>query len=70
VGRVYAFSNENIAAYADVYDFNDKRVLSVLGSGDHYFTSVLNGAKDVDVYDINECTWEYFVFKYYEKMSK
>jgi len=61
---VYDFSNENISALKDLYDFEGKKVLTVLGSGDQYFASILNGAKIVDVFDCNEFAWYYFVLKF------
>lgn len=65
VSKVYGFSNENLTAYQNLFGFNHKWVLSVLGSGDQYFTAMLNGASKVDVYDTNLFTWFYFVLKFY-----
>lgn len=62
--KVYGFSNENLTSYLSLYHFDNARVLSVIGSGDQYFTSILGGAKEVDLYDINYNTWDYFIFKY------
>ncbi|MEG0960743.1 MAG: hypothetical protein RSE60_06630, partial [Erysipelotrichaceae bacterium] len=59
-GKVYGFTNENVSSFKDLYDFDNADVLTVLGSGDQYFTSILNGAKNVDVYDINRCAWFHF----------
>ena len=61
--RVYAFTNENLTSYQNIFDFKGKQVLSVLGSGDQYFSSILFGAKSVDLYDINKDAWDYFLFK-------
>lgn len=61
---VYDFTNENVGAYPSLYDFEGKSVLTVLGSGDQYFTALLNGAKKVDVIDVNEFAWYYFVLKF------
>ncbi|MEG0794369.1 MAG: DUF3419 family protein [Bacilli bacterium] len=63
-GKVYGFTNENVSSFKDLYDFDNADVLTVLGSGDQYFTSILNGAKNVDVYDINRCAWFHFVLKF------
>ncbi|MEG2993723.1 MAG: hypothetical protein RR847_05580, partial [Bacilli bacterium] len=63
--KVYGFSNENISSYNSLYDFKDKKVLSVLGSGDQYFSSILFGAKEVDLFDSNRLAWFYFILKYY-----
>ncbi|MEG2618589.1 MAG: hypothetical protein RR984_02375 [Bacilli bacterium] len=63
--KVYGFSNKNISSYNSLYDFKDKKVLSVLGSGDQYFSSILFGAKEVDLFDSNRLAWYYFILKYY-----
>lgn len=61
--KVYAFTNENVTSYENLYNFKDARVLSVLGSGDQYFASVLYGAKNIELFDINRLAWDYFVLK-------
>jgi len=63
--KVFKFSNENLTAYQQLYNFNDARVLSVGGSGDQYFTAILNGAEEVDLFDKNPYFWPYFVTKFY-----
>lgn len=63
--KVYRFTNENVASFNDLYKFDNAKVLSVLGSGDQYFTSLLNGASDIELYDINNLAWDYFVLKFY-----
>lgn len=67
-GSVYRFTNENVTSYGTLYSLDNANVLSVLGSGDQYFTCILNGASEVDLYDINVQSWPYFVFKYYAIM--
>lgn len=62
--KVYGFSNENLCVFPKIYDFKNANVLSVLGSGDQYFTAMLNGAKNVDVFDVNSLTWYHFVLKF------
>lgn len=62
--KVYGFSNENVAAYLDLYNMDEANVLSVIGSGDQYFTALLGGAKEITLYDININAWYYFVLKY------
>lgn len=64
MGKIYSFSNENLTSYESIYNFTDAKVLSVLGSGDHYFSSVLYGAKEVDVFDINPLTRDFFQLKF------
>lgn len=62
--KVYGFSNENVASYLDIYKMEQAKVLSVIGSGDQYFTALLGGAKEITLYDININAWYYFVLKY------
>ena len=50
--KIYMQSNENLKEY--VKDLDDKRVLSVAASGDHLFSSLLNGATNIDIFDINK----------------
>lgn len=63
--RVYPFTNENLSSYKDLYHFENAKVLSVLGSGDQYFSSLLYGAKEIEVYDCNFIAWDFFILKYY-----
>ena len=51
--RVYAMTNENVASFKQLYDFDMAKVFTVLGSGDQYFTSLLNGASEISVFDVN-----------------
>lgn len=62
--KIYDFTDENVSAYKDIFDFSNARVLTVLGSGDQYFTSLLNGAKSIEVFDYNIVTWYYFLLKF------
>lgn len=62
---VYSFTNENVNSYGNLYNFDNARVLSVLGSGDQYFTSLLYGAKSIDLFDINSLAYDFFILKYY-----
>lgn len=63
-GKVYGFTNENLSSYQDLYSFDNVRVLSVLGSGDQYFSSLLYGAKEVILYDCNKETLYPFLVKF------
>ena len=45
--KVYAFTNENLTCLKDIYSFQNAKVLTVLGSSDQYFSSVLFGAREV-----------------------
>ena len=62
---IYPFTNENVQSYNKLYQFEGSKVLSIVGSGDQYFASILNGAKEVDLFDINPIAWEYFMLKFY-----
>lgn len=64
MSKVYGFTNEYLTSYPDIYNFENADVLSVIGSGDQYFTAVLAGAKNVTLFDINKAAWFYFVLKY------
>jgi hypothetical protein len=61
--RVYSFTNENLTGLSSLYNFENAKVLSVLGSGDQYFTAVLKGAKEIVLFDNNIDAWDYFRFK-------
>jgi len=63
--KVYDFTNENVNCLKFLYHFDNSKVLSVIGSGDQYFTSILNGAKKVDVFDINATSYLYLILKFY-----
>ena len=62
--KVYSFTNENVSSYSDIYNMNGANMLTILGSGDQYFTAILNGAKNVELIDINVISWYYFVLKF------
>ena len=62
--KVYGFTNENVRVFSNYFDFNDANVLTVLGSGDQYFQAILDGAKNVDVFDINYIAWLHFLWKF------
>jgi len=63
--KVYDFTNENVDCLKNLYHFDNSRVLSVVGSGDQFFASVQHGAKKVDLFDINETSYLYFILKFY-----
>lgn len=62
--RVYTMTNENVASFKQLYNFDMANVLTVLGSGDQYFTSLLNGASEVSVFDVNYTAWLFFRIKF------
>lgn len=63
--KIYSFTNENINSFQNLYSFQGAKVLSVLGSGDQYFSSMLYGAKIVEVFDKNRLAWDFFVLKFF-----
>lgn len=63
--KVYDFTNENVSCLNSLYHFDNSKVLSAVGSGDQYFASVLNGAKKIDLFDINPTSYLYFILKFY-----
>ena len=38
--KVYSFTNENVSSYSDIYNMNGANMLTILGSGDQYFTAL------------------------------
>lgn len=63
--KVYGFTNENLTSYKNIYNFKNSRVLSVIGSGDQYLSSILFGAESVILFDKNEIARLYFLLKFY-----
>ena len=51
----YLTTTENIAGYMP--GLLDQNVLTVCSSGDHYLNAIYQGAKSVDLFDINEFTY-------------
>lgn len=62
--RVYTMSNENIGSFKRIYNFDNANILTVLGSGDQYFNSLLYGIRDATIFDVNYTAWLYFRIKY------
>ncbi|MBQ3021317.1 MAG: DUF3419 family protein [Bacilli bacterium] len=60
---LYPFTTENIRDYYNILDFNDKEVLTVIGSGDHIINAFLKGAKHVEGFDKNPLA------KYYSELK-
>ena len=51
--KVYPFTTENLAGYMKDLNLENKKVLSVTGSGDHILNSFYYGASSVIGFDIN-----------------
>lgn len=58
---VSPFTTENIKGYFP--NLENKEVLTVTGSGDHYLNSILLGAKNVTCFDINKLSLHYLKLK-------
>lgn len=61
--KIYLFSNENLDDVARVLKYEDKKVLTVAGSGDQYLASVYYGAKDITTFDINPLAYYMTILK-------
>lgn len=58
---IYPFTNENLDGY--MKGLEGQKVLTVVGSGDHYLNAIYNGAEVVDCFDINRLTIYYLKLK-------
>ncbi len=61
--NIYYCTNEDLAALVKRFDVSGKDILSVLGSGDQAFYFYVNGAKSVDLFDINKLTIYYYYLR-------
>lgn len=61
--KIYPFTTENIKGYIGKLDFNDKKVLTVCGSGDHILNIINNNGKEIDSFDINILAYQYYLLK-------
>ena len=52
--KIYPFTTETISGYITKMDIKDKTVLTLVSSCDQALNSLLLGAKDITVFDINE----------------
>lgn len=59
----YLYTNENLNGYYNQMDFNDKSILTVVGSGDHILSAVVRGVTRVDAFDVSG----YALMAYYLK---
>ena len=60
---VYFNSNERLNSIFGHFDFNEKEIFSVLGSGDQAFNLINRGASRVDLFDRNNNTFYYFYLR-------
>ncbi len=61
--KIYPFTTENINAYIDEFDLEDKSLLTVGSSGDQAFNAALKGCKDITILDKSPFTREFFYLK-------
>jgi len=62
-GRIFFKSNEYVSDILSNFDLKNKKVLTVLGSGDQAFHFLNRGAKSVDVFDINRLSIYYYYLR-------
>lgn len=60
---IYSFTTENISGYYKYFDFKNKSILMVCGSGDQAINAILKGAREITVFDINPLCREFFYLK-------
>lgn len=53
LSKIYLMTTENIRAFLEKYNLQDKEILTVAGSGDQMLNAYLMGAKNVTCFDIN-----------------
>ena len=58
--KVYPFTTENISGYMTYLNVKDKHIFTVGSSSDQAFNSILLGAKEVTIFDINQNTKKFF----------
>lgn len=61
--RVYPWTNENLKFVFDEFYGGEETVLTVSGSGDQAINAAMYGAKNIDVFDINQFALYYFDLK-------
>ena len=64
--KIYMASNENLFSLFSNIDVKDKKVLSVVGSGDQAFHFYNNGADVVDVFDINKLALYHYYLRIWQ----
>ncbi len=61
---IYPFTTENIAGYINLFNLENKSLLTVGSSGDQALNAILKGCNDVTILDVNPYTEYYFYLKY------
>ena len=63
ISPIYSFTTESISGYYNKFDFTEKNVLTLIGSGDHIINAILCGAKNIQAFDINTISMYYSELK-------
>lgn len=63
VSKVYPMTTENIKQTYENFDLKDKKILTVASSGDHILCAALQGAGQIDSFDINVLAKYYYYLK-------
>lgn len=63
--KIYPFTTENISGYIDLFDLENKKLLTVGSSCDQIINASLEGCKDITLLDVNP----YVEYYYYLKMA-
>ena len=61
--RLYFSSNERLEDIFSYFDFKNKDILSVIGSGDQAISFYLNDVNKVDLFDINRLAIYYYYIR-------
>jgi hypothetical protein len=61
--QVYPFTTENISGYLPYFDLKDRSLLTVGSSGDQVISAIMQGCKDVTLYDICGISRFYYYLK-------
>lgn len=60
----YVYTTEDIKSSLSTTNYNENdKILTVMASGDHLLNYLLQGARDIDTFDINKVTKYYFELK-------
>lgn len=60
---IYPFTTENIAGYINLFELENKSLLTVGSSGDQALNAILKGCNDITILDVNPYTKYYFYLK-------
>ena len=61
--KIYPFTTENIAGYMRLLNLDDKKIITVTGSGDQALNAILQGCLDIVTFDVNPLAKYYLELK-------